>query len=146
MSRFTNNVKTALLMGGLMGLFLLVGSLYGQQGMIFGVAFGGLANIIAWFFSDRDAIATMRGQEVPADAGGVPGELYRIVDELRQNGGAADAARVHLPAAGAQCIRDGPLARRWPRWQSPRRAHVSSPWMSCGGSGTSFRTSRTATR
>ena len=53
MSRFTNNVKTALLMGGLMGLFLAVGSLYGQQGMIFALIFGGLANVIAWFFSDK---------------------------------------------------------------------------------------------
>jgi heat shock protein HtpX len=87
MSRFTNNVKTALLMGGLMGLFLLVGSFYGQQGMIFALAFGGIANVIAWFFSDKIAIATMRGQEVPADAGGVPGELYHIVDEMRQRAG-----------------------------------------------------------
>jgi heat shock protein HtpX len=84
-SRFTNNVKTALLMGGLMGLFLLVGSFYGQQGMILALAFGGLANIAAWFFSDKIAIATMRGQEVSADAGGVAGELYHLVDELRQN-------------------------------------------------------------
>jgi len=84
MSRFTNNVKTALLMGGLMGLFLAVGSMYGQNGMIFALIFGGLMNIIAWFFSDKIAIATMQGREVTPEEGGVAGALYQVVDELRQ--------------------------------------------------------------
>jgi heat shock protein HtpX len=64
-----------------------VGSFYGQQGLIFALIFGGLTNIFAWFYSDKIAIATMRGQEVPADAAGVPGELYHLVDELRQRAG-----------------------------------------------------------
>ena len=84
MSRFANNVKTALLMGGLMGLFLAVGSLYGQQGMTFALIFGGIANVVAWFFSDKIAIWSMQGREVTPDEGGLPGELYRMVDELRQ--------------------------------------------------------------
>lgn len=116
MSRFTNNVKTALLMGGLMGLFLLVGSFYGQQGMILALAFGGLANIIAWFFSDRIAIATMRGQEVPADAGGVPGELYHLVDELRQSAG-LPMPRVYI------CPQQAPNA--FATGRSPSRAAVA---------------------
>jgi heat shock protein HtpX len=116
MSRFTNNVKTALLMGALMGLFLAVGSFYGQQGMIFALAFGGLANIVAWFFSDKIAIATMRGQEVPADAPGVPGELYNLVDDLRQRAG-LPMPRVYI------CPQQAPNA--FATGRSPSRAAVA---------------------
>ncbi len=84
MTRLVNNAKTALLMGGLMGLFLLVGSFYGQQGLIIALLFGGVMNIGAWFFSDKIAIAAMRGQEVGPDSGPVGARLYRMVDELRQ--------------------------------------------------------------
>lgn len=87
MTRFINNFKTALLMGGLMGLFLLVGSQFGQQGMIFALLFGGISNVVAWFYSDKIALAAMRGQEVGPDTGGVAGEVYHLVDELRQNAG-----------------------------------------------------------
>ncbi len=116
MSRFTNNVKTALLIGALMGLFLAVGSFYGQQGMIFALAFGGLANIVAWFFSDKIALATMRGQEVPADATGVPGELYNLVDELRQRAG-LPMPRVYI------CPQQAPNA--FATGRSPSRAAVA---------------------
>jgi heat shock protein HtpX len=87
MSRFANNVKTALLMGGLMGLFLAVGSLYGQQGMTIALVLGGFSNLLAWFFSDKIALFSMQAREVSADEGGLPGELYRMVDELRQRAG-----------------------------------------------------------
>ncbi|MFA6046325.1 MAG: M48 family metalloprotease [Phycisphaerales bacterium] len=87
MTRFVNNFKTALLMGGLMGLFLLVGAQFGQQGMIFALLFGGISNVIAWFYSDKIALAAMRGQQVGPDAGGVAGEVYHLVDELRQRAG-----------------------------------------------------------
>lgn len=87
MTRFVNNVKTALLMGGMFGLFLAVGSLYGKQGMIIALMFGGVMNVIAWFFSDKIAIATMRGQEVHADDPGLAGQLYRAVDRLRRRAG-----------------------------------------------------------
>ncbi len=87
MTRFVNNVKTAVLLGGLMGLFLVVGSLYGQGGLLIGLVAGGLTNVIAWFFSDKIALASMRAQEVDASTPGVGGELYRMVDELRQRAG-----------------------------------------------------------
>jgi heat shock protein HtpX len=87
MVRFMNNAKTALLMGAMMGLFLLAGSYYGQQGMIFALVFGGLMNFVAWFFSDKIALAAMRGREIRPDEGGVASELYHIVDELRQRAG-----------------------------------------------------------
>ncbi len=87
MTKTLNNVKTALLLGGMMGLFLAVGSFYGQQGMIMGLVLGGLMNVIAWFFSDKIAIAAMRGQEVVPETPGIGGALYQQVDELRQRAG-----------------------------------------------------------
>ncbi|HYE63876.1 MAG TPA: M48 family metalloprotease [Phycisphaerales bacterium] len=116
MARFANNVKTALLMGGLMGLFLAVGSMYGQNGMIFALAFGGLANIIAWFFSDKIAIMAMQGQEVGPDEGGIHGELYRMVDELRQNAG-MPMPRVYV------CPHQAPNA--FATGRSPKKAAVA---------------------
>lgn len=87
MVRFVNNAKTALLMGAMMGLFLLAGSYYGQQGMLFALVFGGIINFVAWFFSDKIALAAMRGRQIGPDEGGVASELYHMVDELRQRAG-----------------------------------------------------------
>lgn len=87
MARMWNNFKTALLMGGLMGLFLLVGSQFGQTGLILALVFGGIGNVVAWFFSDKIALAAMGGREVTAETPGVPGEVYHLVDELRQRAG-----------------------------------------------------------
>lgn len=84
MVAFLNNVKTVLLLGGLMGLFVAVGSLYGQQGMIVALVLGGVMNFVAWFFSDKIAIAAMRGREVDEATGG---DLYPMVDELRRRAG-----------------------------------------------------------
>jgi heat shock protein HtpX len=87
MTRFVNNVKTAVLLGGMMGLCLAVGSMYGQQGLFIALIAGGLMNIIAWFFSDKIALASMQAQEVNGSTPGVGGELYHMVDELRQRAG-----------------------------------------------------------
>ncbi len=87
MSTFTNNAKTVLLMGGMMGLFLAVGSMYGQRGMIMALAFGGVMNVVTWFFSDKIAIASMRGHEVGPNDPGIAGQLYTTVDRLRQRAG-----------------------------------------------------------
>ncbi len=84
MTRLINTSKTFVLMLGMMGLFLLVGSMYGQNGMLIAVIIGGITNVIAWFFSDKIAIASMRGVEVTADTPGPGGDLYRMVDQLRQ--------------------------------------------------------------
>src|SRR4051812_30692763 len=84
MTRMTSNLKTAGLLGGLMGLFVWVGGFYGQQGMMIGLILGGLTNVGAWFSSDRIALSAMQGREV--DERSAP-ELYRMVDELRRRAG-----------------------------------------------------------
>lgn len=84
MTRLINNTKTAMLLGGLMGLCLLVGSAFGERGLIMGLVIGGGMNLFAFFFSDKLAIAAMRGRELTPETGG---DLYRMVDELRQRAG-----------------------------------------------------------
>jgi len=59
-----NNVKTAMLLAGLMALFIYIGSFWGQNGMIMALIMGGMMNVIAYFFSDKIALATMGAKEV----------------------------------------------------------------------------------
>lgn len=113
MIRMLNNVKTAVLLGGLMGLCLAVGSMWGQQGMLVALVIGGLMNVIAWFFSDKIAIAAMRGREVDANTGG---DYYRLVDELRR--------RANLPMPRVYvCPHEAPNA--FATGRSPAKAAVA---------------------
>ncbi|HRJ49187.1 MAG: M48 family metalloprotease [Phycisphaeraceae bacterium] len=113
MIRAINNLKTAILMGSMMGIFLLVGAQYGQRGMMFALAFGGVMNVVAWFFSDRIAIAAMQGREVTATTGG---KLYEIVDDLRRRAG-LPMPRVYV------CPHEAPNA--FATGRSPSRAAVA---------------------
>ena len=80
MSGLWNNMKTTLLMGTLMGLCLGVGYLIGGQvGLFYAFFIGGAMNLIAFFFSDKIALATMRAQEIkPQD----DPALWGIVERL----------------------------------------------------------------
>jgi heat shock protein HtpX len=63
--QFVNNLKTGILLSGLMALCLGIGYLIGGgPGLIYGFLFGGLGNIIAFFFSDKIAVTAMGGQEI----------------------------------------------------------------------------------
>ena len=82
MSKFVNNVKSAMLLGLLMGLILLVGAQFGQQGLIMAFLLGGMTNVIAYFFSDKIALAAMRGQAV--DRHTAP-DLIHMIERLAEN-------------------------------------------------------------
>lgn len=116
MHTFGNNLKTILLMGGLMGLFVVVGNIYGREGMVIALVMGGLMNVGAWFFSDKIAIASMRGQEVGPGDPGISGQLYAMVDRLRQNAG-LPMPRVYI------CPHEAPNA--FATGRSPSRAAVA---------------------
>lgn len=63
--RLLNHIKTAALLGALLALCMLIGHyVAGPQGVLMGLIFGGLGNLIAYFFSDQIAVAVMRGREV----------------------------------------------------------------------------------
>jgi heat shock protein HtpX len=82
MTAFTNNLKTALLLGLLTGILVAVGGMLGKQFLLPFLFIAILMNVGAWFFSDRIAIATMQCREVDTDH-----DLYRLVDDLRQRAG-----------------------------------------------------------
>jgi heat shock protein HtpX len=80
-----NNVKTFVLMAGLLGLFVLVGQLLGgSSGLVAALVIGSLFNFIMYFFSDRLVLRMYGAQVVTAQE--AP-ELYAMVDRLRQRAG-----------------------------------------------------------
>jgi heat shock protein HtpX len=81
MTALVNNIKTVMLLGLMTAIFVGVGAMWGMEGMILGLVIGGLMNIGAWWFSDRIAIAAMRGQEVTRET--AP-DLHELVDRLRR--------------------------------------------------------------
>jgi heat shock protein HtpX len=80
-----NWMKTTLLLGLLTGLLLWIGELMGgRQGLVLALGMAGLLNLVAYFFSDKIALAMHHAQ--PVDEAQAP-ELYAIVAELAQRGG-----------------------------------------------------------
>jgi heat shock protein HtpX len=98
MGRLWNSFKTTLLMGSLMGLCLGVGYLIGGRiGIFYAFFVGGLMNLVAYFFSDKIALATMRAQEIsPAE----DPTLWGIVEQLSQRAG-LPMPRVYISPAAA---------------------------------------------
>ncbi len=113
MTRFFNNVKTAMLLGGLFGLILVVGAQFGEVGLIMALILGGAMNVFAYFFSDRIAIAAMRGEEV--DERTAP-DLITMVRRLADNAG-LPMPRVYI------CPQEAPNA--FATGRNPRNAAVA---------------------
>lgn len=87
MYKLWNNVKTAVLMGGLMGLCLAIGYLIGGQAALLpALVIGSIMNLFAFFFSDKIALATVRATEVSQDD---DPELWTTVQRL--------SAKMELP-------------------------------------------------
>ncbi|MCC5821755.1 MAG: M48 family metalloprotease [Planctomycetes bacterium] len=108
-----NNFKTVLLLGGLMGLFVAVGAIWGVEGMILGLLFGGVMNFVAFWFSDTIAIKSMRGKEITREQGGW---LFDMVAELAQ--------RAELPMPRVYiCPHQAPNA--FATGRSPKKAAVA---------------------
>ena len=82
--RWMNNVKTAMLLGGMMALCLLIGSIWGTQGLIIGLVFGLFGNVAAYFYSDKIATMSMGAREVSYEE--AP-ELHTIVARLAERAG-----------------------------------------------------------
>jgi len=98
--RFANNLKTAMLLALMMALFMYVGSFWGGNGMVIALLLGGVMNFVAYFYSDKIALATMRAQEVSEEQ--AP-QLVGIVRELSDRAG-LPMPRVYI------CPQDAPNA------------------------------------
>src|SRR5215469_10853485 len=79
----SNVVKTALLLGALSALFLILGEvLGGAQGLVIGFFVAVATNLVSYWFSDKIVLAMYRATEV--DSGH---RLYRIVSRLAERAG-----------------------------------------------------------
>ncbi len=79
-----NTLKTYVLLAGLGGMLVLVGSFFGRGGAVIGLAIGLLFVGGSYWFSDKIAIRSARA--VPVSEHEMP-EYYRIVRELTQAAG-----------------------------------------------------------
>ena len=78
-----NWVKTAMLMAAIVALFGMLGAaLGGQSGMLLALAFAGVMNFGAYWFSDRMVLRMYNAREV--DAQTAP-EFYTMVESLAKN-------------------------------------------------------------
>ena len=78
-----NGLKTALLLGALSGMLLLLGEyLGGQQGLIFAFAFAALMNLGSYWFSDKIVLRMYHAQEV-----GASHPLYQMTQRLAEKAG-----------------------------------------------------------
>jgi len=79
----TNGIKTALLLGALSGLLLVIGELLGGQGgLIVAFGFAVVMNFASYWFSDKIVLAMYRAQPV-----GPEHPLYRTTERLAQRAG-----------------------------------------------------------
>jgi heat shock protein HtpX len=80
-----NTIKTALLLGSLTGLLMLIGGYFGgQQGMIIAFIFALVMNFGSYWFSDKIVLRMYRAQEVtPSQAP----ELFTLVRNLTLQAG-----------------------------------------------------------
>jgi heat shock protein HtpX len=114
-----NQLKTALLLVALTVLLVLIGRIWGTEGMAIALVFAIVMNGVAYWFSDRIALASARAQEVsPADAP----MLFRLADRLAVQYG-VPRPRVYIspdpspnafatgrnPAHAAICVNEGLL-------------------------------------
>src|SRR6186713_819804 len=78
-----NGMKTALLLGALSGMLLMIGELAGgQQGLILAFGFAALMNLGSYWFSDKIVLRMYRAQEV-----GPAHPLYQITQRLALQAG-----------------------------------------------------------
>jgi heat shock protein HtpX len=78
-----NGLKTALLLGALSGLLLLIGEMLGGgQGLMFGFIIAAVMNFGSYWFSDKIVLAMYRAKQV-----GPEHPLYRMTANLAQRGG-----------------------------------------------------------
>jgi heat shock protein HtpX len=111
---FSNYVRTAALMAGLIALLAVGGhAVGGAQGMGLFIAFGLVMNFVMYWFSDRIALMAHRAQ--PVTRAEAP-SIYAIVERLTQRAGMPMPRVYIIPSAAANAFATG---------RNPRHAAVA---------------------
>jgi heat shock protein HtpX len=108
-----NGFKTALLLGALSGLLLLIGDLLGgAQGLVLAFVFAAVLNLGSYWFSDKLVLRMYRAQEVPSSH-----PLYQMTERLARQGG--------LPMPKVYVIPD-PSPNAFATGRNPQHAAVAA--------------------
>ncbi|RPJ87260.1 MAG: zinc metalloprotease HtpX [Acidobacteria bacterium] len=109
-----NYFKTALLLGLMTGLILVLGELLGgSQGLIIAFVFAGLMNFASYFYSDKIALAMYGAKQVSRDQ--AP-ELFSIIENL--------VARAGIPMPRVYVI-PSPTPNAFATGRNPQHAAVA---------------------
>src|SRR6266508_1682405 len=104
MQSFNNNAKPFILLAALGGLFMGIGSFWGQGGLLIGLAIGLVFVGGSYWFSDKIAVAAARAKPVTEQE--APG-LYRIVRDLTERAGMPMPKLYLSPAAQPNAFATG---------------------------------------
>jgi heat shock protein HtpX len=108
-----NGLKTALLLGTLSGMLLVIGDLMGgQQGLILAFVFAAVMNLGSYWFSDKIVLRMYRAQEV-----GASHPLYQMTERLTRRAG--------LPMPKVYIIPD-PSPNAFATGRNPQHAAVAA--------------------
>jgi heat shock protein HtpX len=108
-----NGLKTALLLGALSGMLLLIGDLVGgQQGLVIAFVFAALMNLGSYWFSDKIVLRMYRAQPV-----GPEHPLHRTTERLARQAG--------LPMPKVYIIPD-PSPNAFATGRNPQHAAVAA--------------------
>ena len=112
-----NTIKTALLLGVMSALFLLIGeSLGGAQGLVLGFLFAAGTNFASYWFSDKIVLRMYRATEVGpdhrlsrivrglADRAGLPMPRCYVIPQLSPNAFATGRGPTHAAVAATEGI------------------------------------------
>lgn len=112
--RFFNNLKTTFLLGAMMALAMSLGYAFGgSNGLLIGLVFGSVGNLIAYFYSDKIALASMGGQQVSRED--IPW-LHDMIERLALKAGLPMPRIYVCPQAAPNAFATG---------RSPRHAAVA---------------------
>jgi heat shock protein HtpX len=109
-----NQLKTVLLLGGLTGILLLIGSFFGgRTGLLIGLIFAGGMNFVSYFWSHKIVLAIYRAKEADKSK---YSNLYSMVDEVRHS--------AHLPMPKVY-VMESPQANAFATGRNPKHGVVA---------------------